>query len=220
MNEFYKTLTFNKIFWIFFIGCFFGVVIETIWCILRNKHYESRTGLIYGPFNLVYGFGAVITTFSLSWLTGQRDLYVFLLGTLVGGVYEYLCSVIQEKTLGTVSWHYVNLPMSIKGRINLLYCIFWGLLGLLWTKDICPGILKLINLIPHNIENILLPCCVVFMIINTIMSASVIYRMKKRMDEVKASNKFWKYIDRHYPDEKVRKIYPNMVFDLSTLKEN
>lgn len=49
---------FYKLFWIFFIGCFLGVVIETIWCLITRGHYESRTGLIYGPLNLVYGFGA------------------------------------------------------------------------------------------------------------------------------------------------------------------
>lgn len=217
MTAFYKTLTFSKIFWIFFIGCFFGVVIETVWCIFRNKRYESRTGLIYGPFNLVYGFGAVVMTLSLSWLTGQRDLWIFLAGTFIGGAYEYLCSIVQEKALGTISWYYKELPLNLNGRINLLYCIFWGLLGLLWVKDLYPAILSLINMIPKNMENILLPCCFVFMIFNTVMSACVVYRMKKRMEKIPAPNRFWKYIDRHYPDERVKKVYPNMVFDLSTL---
>ena len=190
MINFYKTLTFGKIFWIFFIGCFLGVVIETFWCILRNRRYESRTGLIYGPFNLVYGIGAVIMTFSLSWLTEQRDLYIFVLGTAIGGVYEYLCSVIQEKVLGTVSWYYKKLPLNLNGRINLLYCFFWGILALLWVKDLYPGLLYLINLIPKTIKTILLPCCVVFMVVNTVMSACVVYRMKKRMSNCSTVNRF------------------------------
>lgn len=217
MINFYKSLTFGKIFWIFFIGCFLGVVIETFWCILRNRRYESRTGLIYGPFNLVYGIGAVIMTFSLSWLTEQRDLYIFVLGTAIGGIYEYLCSVIQEKVLGTVSWYYKRLPLNLNGRINLLYCFFWGILALLWVKDLYPGLVYLINLIPKTIETILLPCCVVFMVVNTVMSACVVYRMKKRMNNCSTVNRFWQYIDNNYPDERVKKIYPNMVFDLDTL---
>lgn len=37
----------------FFLWMFLGGVLETAWCILTRGHYESRTGLVYGPFNLV-----------------------------------------------------------------------------------------------------------------------------------------------------------------------
>ncbi|MBQ8333199.1 MAG: hypothetical protein IJX93_05440, partial [Clostridia bacterium] len=52
-------LNFYKLFWVFTIGCFIGVVIETFWCLLRYRKLESRKGLVWGPFNLVYGFGAL-----------------------------------------------------------------------------------------------------------------------------------------------------------------
>ena len=212
--SFYKTLSFGKIFWIFFIGCILGVVLETVWCILKNKRYESRTGLIYGPFNLVYGIGAVVMTFGLSWLAEQRVSYIFILGAVIGGVYEYLCSIVQEKLFGTVSWDYKKYPLNLHGRINLLYCLFWGFLALLWVEDIYPGMLFLIGLIPKNVEAVLLPCCVAFMAVNTVMSACVVYRMRQRTDGRGGDNPFWKYIDSHYPDERVKKIYPNMIFDI------
>lgn len=215
MINFYKTLSFSKIFCIFFIGCFLGVVLETVWCILKNKRYESRTGLIYGPFNLVYGIGAVVMTFGLSWLAGQRVSYIFISGTVIGGIYEYLCSLVQEMLFGSVSWDYKKFPLNLHGRINLLYCFFWGFLALLWVEDIYPGLVYLIGLIPKKVETVLLPCCVVFMAANTVMSACVVYRMKKRMKNCTAVNRFWKYIDERYPDERVKKIYPNMIFDLS-----
>lgn len=41
-------MTFYKLFWVFFIGCFAGVVLETIYCLIQRGHYESRVGLIYG----------------------------------------------------------------------------------------------------------------------------------------------------------------------------
>ena len=55
--HFAQGMTFYKLFWVFFIGCFAGVVLETIYCLIQRGHYESRVGLIYGPFNLVYGIG-------------------------------------------------------------------------------------------------------------------------------------------------------------------
>lgn len=63
--HFAQGITFYKLFWVFFIGCFAGVVLETLYCLIQRGHYESRVGLIYGPFNLVYGIGALCLTGAL-----------------------------------------------------------------------------------------------------------------------------------------------------------
>ena len=54
--SFAEGLNFYKLFWVFFIGSFLGVVIEVLFCLATQHRLESRTGLVYGPFNLVYGF--------------------------------------------------------------------------------------------------------------------------------------------------------------------
>ena len=118
-------MNFYKLFWIFVIGCFIGVVIETLWCLIRYRKLESRKGLVWGPFNLVYGFGALVMTLGLYPLRDNRDLFIFAAGALLGGVFEYVCSVVQEKITGTISWDYRNFPLNLHGRINLLYCFFW-----------------------------------------------------------------------------------------------
>lgn len=211
-KSFAHGLNFYKLFWVFFIGCFLGVVIETLWCLLRLRRIESRKGLVYGPFNLVYGFGALVMTLLLSRLSEVRDLWVLALGALIGGIYEYICSIIQEKALGSVSWDYKNFPLNIHGRINLLYCIFWGLLALLWNKDVYPRISGLIESIPNEIGIALTWICFVFIIVDAVISAFAVYRTSERLKGVEASNGFWKLIDRRFPDERVRKIYPNMKF--------
>ncbi|MFR5795770.1 MAG: hypothetical protein ACLUI3_09665, partial [Christensenellales bacterium] len=40
--HFAQGMTFYKLFWVFFIGCFAGVVLETIYCLIQRGHYESR----------------------------------------------------------------------------------------------------------------------------------------------------------------------------------
>lgn len=212
VHSFAEGLNFYKLFWVFFIGCFLGVVLETLWCVVTRGHYESRTGLIYGPFNLVYGFGAFLMTVVLIRLSGQRDLWIFLSGALIGGIYEYLCSVVQEKMFGTVSWDYSAFPLNLNGRVNLLYCFFWGFLALLWVKDAYPKMSALIEKIPNSIGVSLTWCCLVFMVFNVIMSCCVVGRMAARHIDVAPSNAFWRYIDKHYPDERVKKVYPNMKF--------
>lgn len=190
-----------------------GVVVETLWCLLRNKRFESRKGLIYGPFNLVYGFGALIMTLSLSWLNNSRDLWIFLLGSLIGGIYEYGCSFLQEKLLHTVSWDYKSFPLNLNGRINLLYCLFWGVLALLWVRDFYPRMSALINKIPITYDSIFAWIGLIFIIFDSVISALAIYRMHIRQKNIPPSNKIWKLMDKLYPDERLRKIYPNMTFE-------
>ena len=212
-------LNFYKLFWVFTIGCFIGVVIETFWCLLLYRKLESRKGLVWGPFNLVYGFGALVMTLGLYPLRESRDLFIFAVGTILGGVFEYICSVVQEKVVGTVSWDYRNFPLNLNGRINLLYCFFWGILALLWVKDLFPRLTWLIEQIPNEIGIPLTWFGVVFFIIDSIHSALVVYRMNERQGGNAETNRFWNFFDRHYPDEKVRKIYPNMKFNLKSQNE-
>ena len=79
LNEvsFAKGINFFKLFWIFYIGCFLGVVIETIWCILTNGYFEYRTALILEPLNPVYGVGAVIISLLLSKMKKYTNLVLY-----------------------------------------------------------------------------------------------------------------------------------------------
>ena len=211
--SFAQRLNFYKLFWIFVIGCFIGVVIETLWCLLLYRKLESRKGLVWGPFNLVYGFGALVMTLGLYPLRDSRDLFIFVGGSFLGGIFEYICSVVQEKVTGTISWDYRNFPLNLNGRINLLYCFFWGILALLWVKDSFPRLEWLIERIPDAVGIPLTWFGVVFFIIDSIHSALVVYRMNERQSGNAETNRFWNFFDRHYPDAKVRKIYPNMKFN-------
>lgn len=211
-SHFAHGLNFYQLFWIFFIGCFLGVVVETIWCLLTRHHYESRTGLIYGPFNLVYGFGALFMTLGLNWLSKKRDAWIFLGGFVIGSVFEYICSWVQEFLFGTVSWQYDEMPFNLNGRINLLYSIFWGLLALLWVKGIYPWMCRLVNRIPDKIGKPLTWVLLVFMILNSAISGLAVGRMSARYAGEPAANALEQFLDDHYPDERLQKIYPNMVF--------
>lgn len=133
-NSFAQGVNLYKILLICFIGSFVGVVIEVIWCFIRHGYIESRAGLVYGPFNLLYGFGAVVLTVTLYRFRNRGVWLSFLGGMIVGSGVEYLCSVIQEWLFGSRSWDYSNVPFNINGRICLLYSIFWGALGVLWIK--------------------------------------------------------------------------------------
>lgn len=214
-NHFAKGLNFYKLFWIFFIGCFLGVVVETLWCIATRGHYESRVGLIYGPFNLVYGFGALAIALGLYFLRAKRDFYILLGGVFIGGIVEYLCSVMQELMFGSISWDYSTFPFNLAGRINLLYSIFWGILAIVWIKFLYPIFTSLILKIPNKFGKILTWVLFSFMIFNTLMSAFAVRRWASRLNgQAFPADRcsVYSYFDRHYPDSKMSKIYANMVF--------
>ena len=211
VKSFAHGLNFYKLFWIFFVGCFLGVVIETLYCLVTRHHFESRQGLIYGPFNLVYGVGALAMTLGLYWLRGKRDLWVFLGGFVIGSAFEYICSLVQELLFGTVSWKYDHMPLNLNGRINVLYSMFWGILALLWVKNLFPLMTRLIEKIPNSVGKVLTWVLLVFMILNTVISAVAVARWTARASGVPPANAVEEFLDRHYTDEKMTWVYPNMM---------
>lgn len=210
-RSFAHGLNFYKLFWIFFIGCFAGVVIETIWCLVVHSKFESRQGLIYGPFNPVYGFGVLVLTVGLHWLSKKRDLWIFLGSMILGSGVEYLCSWVQETVFGTLSWQYDARPFNLNGRIDLLHSVFWGLLGLIWVKELYPRLSRLIEKIPNRWGIPLTWVLVVFMALNMVISGLAVARQTERHAGIPASNAVEVFLDRHYSDERLKKVYTNMV---------
>ncbi len=210
-GSFAKGNNFYKLFWIFLIGCIVGVIIEVIWCFARYGRIESRQGLVYGPFNLVYGVGALIMTLAMSPLRKKNPVWIILAGALIGGIFEYLCSYIQEYFTGTISWDYTGHYFNLNGRVSLLYSLFWGILALFWCKLACPKLSLLIEKIPNKIGIILTWVLFAFMILNTVVSATAVYRMHERKKNVPPKNSVEVFFDNRFDDERMGRIYPNMM---------
>lgn len=204
-----------KLLWIFYIGSFAGVIIEMLWCYLTRGHFESRQGLVYGPFNVLYGMGAVLLSYFLYRFRNHSDWVSYLGGFVVGSVLEYICSWGQEFTLGVRAWDYSRLPFNINGRICLFYSLMWGALGVFWIKRLYPVLSLVILKIPNRIGKILTWIFLVFFIFNIIVSGFVMARWTTRTEGKPAENVVMRYIDRHYPDERMEKIFPNWKFSRS-----
>ena len=124
---FAKGICLDKMVWVFLSSALIGDIIEMIYCRIVGGVWMSRSSVLYGPFSIVWGLGAVVLTLVLSKVADKEDRYIFLVGALIGGVYEYVCSLFTEIVLGTVFWDYSWMPFNIGGRTNLLYMIFWGI---------------------------------------------------------------------------------------------
>lgn len=211
-SHFARGLNRYKLLLICFVGSFAGVVVELLWCLFTHGYIESRSGLVYGPFNLLYGVGAVALTVCLYQFRNRGSWISFLGGMLVGSAVEYVCSWGQELLFGSRSWDYSEMPFNINGRICLLYSVFWGILGVLWIKNIYPRMAKWILKIPNRIGKIMTWVLVVFFAFNACMSGLSMYRWSQRVEGVAPSNAFWAWIDERFPDERMERVYANMEF--------
>ena len=131
-------LCFYKLLWIFLVGCVIGCLVEMLWCYLNEGFFESRQGLIYGPFSPVYGLGAVLFTLVMYRFKHSSSFIIFLVSAAVGALFEYVCSWVQEMAFGTVSWEYSNEPLNLNGRTSLSFAVMWGVLGLVFMKHVLP----------------------------------------------------------------------------------
>lgn len=211
-KSFASGLNFYKLVWIFFIGSFLGVVCEVLFCLLIDHRFESRQGVIYGPFNPVYGVGVVLITLCLYWLRNKRDFWTFLCGSILGAVSEYVCSWFQETFIGTVSWDYSDMWGNINGRTCLLYAGIWGFLAMLWMKFLYPLFSKLIEAIPNKIGYPLTWILLIAMLVNILISSLAVNRMTARYQGVEPQNAVDEFLDDAYPDEYLIKIYRHMQY--------
>lgn len=212
VRHFAQGINFYKLFLILIIGSFFGVVVEMLWCLLKNGYVESRAGLVYGPFNLLYGAGAVALTVLLYRFRNRSALYSFLGGMIVGSAVEYVCSWAQEAVFGSRSWDYSHMPFNLNGRICLLYSFFWGALGVFWIKRLYPMMAQWILRIPNRVGKRLTWGLVVLTALNAAVTVAALWRWAARMEGTAAPDALAQLLDRRFPDARMLRIFPNMKF--------
>ncbi len=200
---------FYKVVMLFFIGAFLGDITETIFCRITAGVWMSRSSVVWGPFSIVWGLAIAAATSMLYKYRNKSDGFLFMVGTLLGGAYEYLCSVFTEIVFGKVFWDYSKIPFNLGGRINLLYCFFWGIAAVVWFKLIYPKISALIEKIPVLAGKIATWLLIVFMLCNMVVSGLALIRYDEREKGVEATAKWQVWMDEHYDDAVMEKIYPN-----------
>lgn len=199
---------FYKLVWLFLIGALLGDLIETVFCRFSLGWWMSRSSVVYGPFSIVWGLACAILTAMMYKYKDRSDRYLFFYGTIVGGTYEYMCSVVTEILFGTVFWDYSSIPFNLGGRINLLFCFFWGIVAVVWVKFIYPFLSWFIERIPKKTGPILTWILIVLMVYNMALSALALGRYSDRQRGVEAKNEVEEILDERFPDERMERIYP------------
>lgn len=208
-TAFAEGCSFYKIVLLFFIGAFLGDITETIFCRLTAGVWMSRSSVVWGDFSIVWGLAIAIVTAMLYKYKDKSEGFLFWTGTLLGGAYEYLCSVFTEIVFGKVFWDYSGIPFNLGGRINLLYCFFWGIAAVVWFKLFYPRISRLIEKIPAKPGKMLTWFFILFMCCNITLTCMALIRYDERSRGIAAEEAWQGWMDERYDDAKMEKIYPN-----------
>ena len=200
-----------KIVLLFIIGAFLGDVVETIFCRITAGYWMSRSSLVWGPFSIVWGLAIALVTLLLYRYKDKSASWLFVTGTLLGGAYEYLCSVFTEVVFGAVFWDYSAIPFNLGGRINLLYCFFWGFAAVAWFKVFYPPLSRMIERIPRTFGKVLTWCLCLFMVADMAVSSMALVRYNQRLEGIPPRNEVALYLDEHYDDARMQAVYPKAV---------
>lgn len=204
------SLTLSKLFWMFVIGALLGDLAETLFCRLTAGVWMSRSSLVWGPFSVVWGFAIVLATALLHRSRNRSSALLFAIGTFLGGAYEYVCSVLGELVFGAVFWDYSSYQFNLGGRINLLYCFFWGFAAVLWIKGVYPWFSKFVDWLEGKTGKVLTVLLAVFMVVNCLVSVAALMRYDSRTDGTPPANAVEELLDARFDDERMAVIYPNL----------
>ena len=202
---------FVQVFWLFVIGAFAGDIVETLFCRITSGVWMSRSSLVWGDFSVVWGLAIALVTVLLYKDRDKQEQYIFWVGVFLGGAYEYICSVFTEIVFGKVFWDYSAMPFNLGGRINLLYCFFWGIAAVVWIKGLYPRVVRVIDAVLRRTKWVLTSALMVFMILNICVSVLALVRYDTRADKKAAIHGWERLMDAHFDDARMERIYPNAV---------
>ena len=204
-----KAMSFSDLVWLFMVGAFLGDVVETIFCRVTAGVWMSRSSLVWGPFSVVWGLALVLATVLLRGSERKSESRIFWFGVILGGAYEYVCSAVTELLFGTVFWDYSGFKFNLGGRINLLYCFFWGIAAVAWIRYGYPLVAKGMNKLKTHIRPWMTAALAVFMAVNMGVSALAMARYDARTSGVEAATPLAVFLDAHFDNARMERIYPN-----------
>ncbi len=112
----------------------------------------SNRGVLFGPYCIIYGVGALILILCLGGLQKKRlylgkilitPLLVFISIVAITTVLELIASYIMEFTQGGWLWDYTRFSFNFQGRIALNPSIRFGIGGMIFLYILQPLFKKL-----------------------------------------------------------------------------
>lgn len=205
-------LNYQTLFWLFMLGSVAGFVVEGVCHIFKAGFWENHSAVVWGPFCIIYGIGAIVVYALSCCLTSKGRIQEFFVFSLSGSIIEYIASLFQETCFGSVSWDYSGHFLNIEGRVSLKMTLFWGVLGILFLEIIFPPINRVLCRMQSKGLSAVCVVLSVFMAVNLIVTVAALSRWQQRQNNIPAASAIEMALDSHFNDETMRGIFPNMRF--------
>lgn len=202
-------LSVSDLLWLFVIGAFLGDMVETVFCRVTAGVWMSRSSLVWGPFSVVWGLALALSTVLLRNSEDKSDSAIFAFGVFMGGAYEYVCSAVGELLFGVIFWDYSGFKFNIAGRVNLLYCFFWGIAAVVWLRLGYPLVAKGMDLVRRHVKPWMTILLAIFMAVNMSLSGLALARYNSRTDGITPRNQLEVFLDEHFDNARMERVYPN-----------
>ena len=174
----------------FMFYSFLGWVWESVYCTIKEKHWQDR-GFLFGPYCPIYGSCIVAAEIVFGHLIpgGMENmsfLTIFIISYLGSAVAEFGTSWVLEKRFNARWWDYSDMPLNIQGRICVPVSICFGVAGIFCVKILIPWMSGLHQEIPGLLyEGLAMVLAAVFGADYALTEASL-NALLKRMEEYKA----------------------------------
>ena len=134
----------------------FGFILESN--IYKVTGSKRKSGIFYGPFTYVYGFGVlaliVLKKYFLDKLKINKYLkfiVTFLLCTIILTTIEFIGGNILKLIFDVDMWNYTKKTYNFGKYICLDLAFVWGLFGTLYVYYVKNAIDKILALIPKKV---------------------------------------------------------------------
>lgn len=152
----------QEYFFYFILYSMIGWVYEVFLEVVVYRWGFSNRGVLFGPYCVIYGFGALILLVSLGSLQKKRlcigkvnvtPLLVFVGIVVITTVVELIGSYIMELTTGSWMWDYRRFAFNFEGRIALNPSIRFGIGGMIFLYVMQPLFVKLTKTMSTKVFN-------------------------------------------------------------------
>lgn len=191
--------TYDKLFWLFIAGSLAGVLMEGVFCKITKGHWESHVVSVFGSFNILYGFAAVLFFVAAKRLKSKPQTRKFVILALTATALELACGLLLKNVLGMRAWNYNGSFMNYKGIICLGFSVIWGVTGLVFCR-LYPKIDSLLDRLRGKKWHIACVVMSLFMVFDFVLTGASVLRWSRRHYGKEAKSRFEEYIDRTAPD--------------------
>ena len=170
------TYTISMLFLLFIIYSFLGLCMDMVVCYIATKEWVNR-GFLIGPICPIYGCGCLLIILLLDRYL-KDPIVLFVMAMLLCSLLEYFTSYLMEKLFKARWWDYSHKKYNINGRICLDNIFAFGILGLLMMYLVNPFVVKILEYVSLNINNVMAIVIAIIFIIDNLISLKVISSFK------------------------------------------